>query len=195
MQIDITKALEELKWLGLAVSTDSTRFNICRLHVDDKRAVATDGHRMHFVEGSCLPAGFSLRGHEVTLLLEISKNYMPHTAELRDGSTYWKFVSGEGTVELTFEISEYRFPEYARLIPAETEATEVVTKEVRKVYVGNAAKPDYNVVGPGHFNARYIAEALRGAPKRVTAVLPDGKDSPVLFRYENRGAVVMPVRQ
>lgn len=185
-----------MKWLGLAVSTDQTRFNIARIYVDESRAVATDGHRMHMISNSVLPSGFSLRGTEIALILEMAKNYMTHTVEFRGDSTYWKFVDGNAEIEMTFRISEFTFPEYSRVIPKDGTPTEMKTKDARKVYVSeNESTPDYCVFGEGWFNARYVGEALRGAPKDVTVFLPADEHSPVLLRFGDREAVVMPFRK
>lgn len=195
IEIDVDAALEELKWLGLAVCTDATRFAITRVVVLDTDAVATDGHRLHWINGSTLPGGFQIRGTEVDLLLTLSKTYKLERAVYHGDFTMWYFESPDGSAHLRFNIVDSAFPEWKRVLPRDGETVELATKDIRKKYVGEGVKPDFSIVGPGHFNARYIADALNGAPKRVNVTLPVDKESPVLFQYDNRGAVVMPVRQ
>lgn len=202
MNIDPEKALAELRWLGLAVCADTTRSSICHVHVDADRAVATDGHRLHFTTGSVLPAGFSIRASDLALVQELAKSYLPQLLELQeDGGTHWFFESTNGTAELRFHPDEYEFPPYQNLVPAELLGTEMLRTDARKAIVGEGERPDYCVFQcskegeTAHFNARYIAEALKGAPKKVNAFLPADDSSPIMFRYENRGALVMPIRK
>lgn len=194
-QINIQKATEEIKWLALAVSTDRTRANLTRIHVEGTQAVATDGHRLHYIEGTSLPTGFSLRGNDALRILDLVKDYDLVAIENWDGGTRWKFVSADGACDLVCNKGDYRFPDYKSVLPRDGELADRKSADLRKTYVGENGKVDFCAIGPGHFNARYVTEALRGAPKTVLVLVPPDKDSPTLFRYGNRNAVVMPVRQ
>lgn len=196
--IDPEKALEELRWLGLSMGTDTTRARLCLIHVDGDRAVATDGHRLHFVEGSCLPAGFSITSGDLALALETAKRIPLVRLSLHGGKTLWEFDSSAAEAVLRFAVPTATFPDYRQVIPCQGETMEMASKDLRKPYLNGGAKGgprDYCVIGKGHFNASYIADALRGAPKRVKVQFGADDTLPVLFRYENRGAVVMPFRK
>jgi hypothetical protein len=193
-EIDPVKVLEELKWLALAICTDQTRFNIARVHVDGTSAIATDGHRMHVIDGTCMTAGFSLSGTATTRILDLAKDYRLIDVQVWDGASRWKFESPDGSCDVVCNRGDYNFPTWEQVIPTGVHA-ELKTADVRKVYVGTETKVDYCMIGLGHFNARYVAEALRGAPKLVSATLGGDAHAPVLLSYGNRRAVVMPVRQ
>jgi hypothetical protein len=191
--VDTERALAELRWLALAVSTDETRPAIARIHVEGSEAVATDGHRLHMIEGTVFPSGFSLRGPDATRILELSRDYKLTEIQIWPGASRWLFESHDGRVELISNRSEYSFPDYKRVIPA-GEAIEIKAADARKVFSAEG-KPDYCTLGPGYFNAKYIGEALRGAPKKVKVIYSADEYGAAVLRYENRVAVVMPIRK
>jgi hypothetical protein len=189
------QALKDIKWLMQAVSKDPTRYTISRLWVDEARAVCTDGHRIHFIEKPSLPTGFSIRGSEWDGVLSLN-THMPLSGIEYDGyQTRWTFAGGRGV--LTFDVNRDQFVDYAHTFPKDGEIKEMSTKDLRKVFVGGEGQPqlvDFSWIGPAHFNARYIAEALKGAPKVVSVQISADSCAPVMFKYDNRGAVVMPLR-
>lgn len=195
VSIDPEAAIAELKWLGLAVSKDATRVSICRVRVDEKRAVATDGHRLHFIEGSALPAGFSIRAYEIDLVLTLAKTYSLQSVEMNEQGTHWQFSSADGQCKLDFTPSEFEFPDYERVLPKQGEATELKASDLRKAVECPTTKKWVVDIGEGRFQSSYVKDALNGAPKTVTAYLPKDSESPLLFRYGSRGAVVMPRRK
>lgn len=194
--IDPERALEELRWLGPAVGTDPERYGLVKIHVDGPRSVATDGHRLHYVEGTCFPVGFSVRGTEIARILDLARDYSLQAVGMRDGSTHWRFESPDGTCDLALRIPDAPFPDYRALLP-DSPAVDALAKDLRKTFSATpvANGPDYCVIGPGHFNARYVADALRGAPKTVQVQPGADRDTPVVIRYANRVALIMPVRQ
>lgn len=208
MNINPEAALAELKWLALAVSQDETRYALSQVIVDGKRAVATDGHRLHFIDNTVLPDGFFVRAGDLANILNLAKSYsLQEINTCADGTVIWHFESTDGSCTLECKPARHRFPEYQRVLPdpdklhCETRST----KDLRKTYDGGE-QVDYCVIADttaeghkprrmAHFNASYVADALRGAPKVVTTFGPADEHSPVLFKYDNRGAVIMPVRQ
>ncbi len=158
--IDPEKALAELKWLGLAVATDTTRYAISHVHVDGKRTVATDGYRLHYIEETCLPAGFSVRGSEIVRLVDLARDYSLQAVELHAGYTYWRFESADGSCELKFHISAVEYPAYERVLPKPADILAMPAAGLRKVFI-QPNGDERCVIGKGHFIARYIADALR----------------------------------
>ncbi len=186
------KALAELRWLFPAISADLTRHTISKVIVDERgTAVATDGHRMHLVEGSCLPVGFTIGQEELEAIFTLAKLYPKRSISFdgKEKTSRWSFFSVSGgtcTLESRFNTAD--FPEFRRVVPPERELVEARSSELRKTN----GKPI--AIGPGHFNARYVDEALRGAPKRVRVQTGRDDHEPLLIRYDNRLAVVMPMR-
>lgn len=200
IDLDHDNALAELRWLALAVSQDSTRHSISKVVVDERGcAVATDGHRMHIVEGSCLPAGFTVAWEELEVIFALVKVYPNRTFTVDGKVARWKFGSASGgTCKLETPIDPEGFPEWRRVLPREGEWSEVLAKDLRKETARcneEGMRASYCSVGQVYFNARYIDEALRGAPKRVRVQAPEDDMGPALIQYDNRLAVVMPIRR
>lgn len=187
------EVFKALKWVMRAVSRDMTRYTISRLFVDDGKAIATDGHRLHWVGGIGLPQGFSLRAGEWDCILALSVQLNLTEIEYDSTSTRWVFTGGPSRGELVFSASMDRFVDYARVIPSSDGAREAPVKDLRKAYVREGVA-DYCVIGEAWCNAKYVADALVGAPKTVK-VCSAGDADPCLFLYANRGAVVMPLRK
>lgn len=186
--------IDSLRWLALAMGTDETRSALTRIYVDGTRAVATDGHRLHWIDSPALPAGLNLRGYEVGLLLETAKVFGVPAVELdENGVSRWDFAGG--SAQFRFVWDGVKFVDYKSVLPVAENEREASSRELRKAAYTDTLGVARCKIGPAEFNAAYIADALRGAPKKVSVFESKSDESPVLFRYENRGAVVMPMRK
>lgn len=196
MNIDPSAVMSDLQWLSLAVSHDPTRYAISRVVVVDGNAIATDGHRLHLVKATALPEGFAIRAAELEIVLTLKQKLgLISDLEVTRERTVWKFAGGSAEGTLNFQVPIDPFVDYARVMPKEEDGAEMKTADLRRVSLKHNDGQDICAIKGGHFNARYIAEALRGAPKTIQVYGAAGEYNAVLFAWENRRAVVMPRRQ
>ena len=107
-----------------AASSDITRYNICGVRFEAERMIATDGHRLHLVDGDKTPMDAP-----VTIAYESCKRIIkamgPHdTAEIIKASKIEGsaviHVSPSG-IELTCEVIAGVFPDYSKVVPEKSD--------------------------------------------------------------------------
>ena len=169
-----------------AASADTTRYNLNGVRFEAERMVATDGHRLHMVDGEK-----TIMGDPVTIAYESCKRIVKamgpnDTAEIvkaseLEGSAVIQVSSG---VELTCEVIAGVFPDYSKVVPQKSD-----TK--RRLIV----------------NARYLKELCEAAIKAegmgknskspILLELPDDELSPIRIDGQCEHtftAVLMPQR-
>lgn len=200
------KAISPLDYVSRAVSKDETRFNMQSAYRDGQRLIATDGHRLHLVEG--------LEGNQQGFIDGTDSEPPP----------YDSVIPKKATTIARLAITDKQIRQLGLLVKTIKERTPVVILESNPsegtVTLTRSFVPDCESVEGGFhvvfrgveelkpfkvgINLRYFVEALIGgrSPEfTIETETPDAEatTSALVLRYSLVGscsysAIVMPVR-
>lgn len=196
--------LTTTKWLELAASKDKTRFNLCESYRDKTRLVATDGHRMHIINGlpevpAHFPSGLDAKFPDYKMVipkdapiatieltlpdLEALCGRLAVMAKLVEQETGKKLVGIDASIDTSKDGKHYFCLKYSgENIDCSVRAEVAIS--------GDPSKIDFGVHAP------YLLDALRmgGVTSEIVTVEFRSDLAPIVLKSGQLLAVVMPCK-
>lgn len=120
--VDAQELAAALEFVSLAVSKDFTRYNLAGVYFDGSTYVATDGHRLHLVEGmpALFPIGAIVPAWTVAMLLKAIRWTKAPTVRVAmvEQTVYFETAVDGARVTIAARRVDGQFPDYTQVIPS-----------------------------------------------------------------------------